>query len=127
MAKRSSGKSQIEDFVIDPSYITDITIRTDYSLVKDPNDLLEVIKQSGKEYYSISNEDHPEFKKLRNLLEEQGFIKCERGWWNGDRVLRPFRLNGWKFNKEHKFPCAAALKSSISCAEKYGWKSISSY
>jgi hypothetical protein len=40
--------------------------------------------------------------------------------------LKPFKLNEWTFKKTHKFPCASALKSSISCAKKYGWKSISS-
>ena len=64
---------------------------------------------------------------MRNQLEELGYIKTERGWWNGDRVLKSFKLNEWTMRKGHKFPCAAALKGSIECARKFKWPSISSY
>jgi hypothetical protein len=75
---------------------------------------------------STGSDDHPEFKKLRDQLEALGYIQCQRSWWNGDRVLKPFYLNEWRFRKGHKFPSAAAMRTSISCARKFGWKSISS-
>ena len=117
-------------FTIDEEYITDITIRTEYDYIKDRNnptqeDIIKILKGYDKSV-SISNKDHDEFTKLRNQLEEQGYIKTERSWWNGDRVLKPFYLNGWRFKKNHRFPCAAALANSIACARKHGWKSISS-
>lgn len=59
-------------------------------------------------------EDHPEFLKLRDQLEAEGFIKTQRGWSNGDTVLKPFFLNGQKFKKNDKFVCAPAMKWHIT-------------
>ena len=117
-------------FEIDEEYITDVTVRIEQDFIKDrhnptPEEIFKVLKGYDKSV-SISNKDHDEFTKLRDQLEELGYIKTERNWWNGDRVLKPFYLNGWRFKKNHRFPCAAALKNSIACARKYGWKSISS-
>jgi hypothetical protein len=117
-------------FNIPEEYITDVTVRTEYDFIKDRNnptheDIIKILKGYDKSF-TISTKDHDEFTKLRNQLEELGYIKCERGWWNGDRVLKPFYLNGWKFKRNHKFPCASALRGSIECARKFGWKTISS-
>ena len=62
---------------------------------------------------SIGSDDGPEFKALRNQLEELGYIKCQRGWWNGDRVVKPFQLNGLKFKKNEQFLSGAAMKSHL--------------
>lgn len=117
-------------FEIDEAYICDVTVRTEHDFIKDRNnltneDLLKILKGWDKGV-SISNKDHDEFTKLRNHLEEQGYITTQRNWWNGDRVLKSFKLNEWTFRKNHKFPCASAMRVSIDCARKYGWKSISS-
>jgi len=117
-------------FYIDEQYICDVTVRTEHDFIKDRNnitheDLILILKGHDK-MVTTGSKDHDEFTRLRNQLEKLGYIKCERGWWNGDRVLKPFYLNGWRFKKNHRFPCAAALKNSIHCAKKYGWKSISS-
>jgi hypothetical protein len=120
----------LRQFTIDESFICDVTVRTEHDFIKDRNnptheDLIKILKGYDKGL-SISNKDHDEFTKLRNQLEELGYIKCERGWWNGDRVLKSFKINEWTFRKGHKFPCASALNNSIHCARKYKWKSISS-
>ena len=117
-------------FTIDEQYICDVMVRTEYDYIKDRNnptheDLIKILKGYDKAV-TIGSKDHDEFTKLRNKLEELGYIKTERGWWNGDTVLKPFYLNGWRFKKNHRFPCAAALKNNIECARKYKWKSISS-
>lgn len=117
------------NFTIDESYICDVVVRVEYDFIEDrnnptPEELVEALKGRSKSY-SISNKDHDEFTKLREELGRLGYISIERGWWNGDRVLKPFSLNGWRFKKGHKFPCAAALSNSIRCAKKYGWTSIS--
>ena len=62
--------------------------------------------------------DHPEFTKMRNRLEKQGYIQIEHGWINGDRALKPFSLNGFKFKKRDMFPCASALDIWLSVKEK---------
>jgi hypothetical protein len=118
-------------FTIDEAYITDVTVRTEHDYVKDRNnltneDIIKIIKGYDRGL-TISNKDHDEFTKLRNHLEELGFIKTQRSWWNGDEVLKTFKLNEWTFRKGHKFPSAAAMHTSISCARKYGWKNISGY
>ncbi len=120
----------LKQFYIDEAFIDDVTVRTEHDFIKDRNnitndDLIKIIKGWDKSV-SISNKDHDEFTKLRNHLEELGYIECQRRWWNGDRVLKSFKLNEWTFRKGHKFPCAAAMKVSITCARKYNRKTISS-
>ena len=121
----------LKQFYLDEQYITEVTVRKEYCYLSDPvnptpEDLIMILKGQHKTV-SISSKDHDEFTKLRNHLEDLGYIKCERGWWNGDRVLKSFKLNEWTFRKGHRFPCALAMKSSIDGARKHNWKSISSY
>lgn len=120
----------LRQFVIDEQYICDVTIRTEIDFIKDRNntthdDLIKILKGYDKGV-SISNKDHDEFTKLRDQLEELGYIETQRRWWNGDRVLKGFKLNEWTFKKDERFCCAAAMHVSITCARKYGWKRISS-
>lgn len=67
---------------------------------------------------SHGSDDHPEFKKLRDALEEGGFIKTQRGWWNGDSVLKPFSINGAKFSKNEQFPSGAAMSGHLKFMKK---------
>ena len=120
----------IMNFIIDEQYICDVAVRTEHDFIKDranpTHDELILILKGHDKMVCTGSKDHDEFTRLRDQLEAQGYIKTERGWWNGDRVLKPFLLNGWRFKKGHRFPCAAALKTSIACARKHGWKTISS-
>lgn len=121
---------KLKQFNIDENFICDVQVINVFDGIKDRNnitheDLIKIIKGCDK-VTSTSHEDHPEFAKLRDQLEELGYIKTERGWWNGDRVLKSFKLNEWTFKKGHKFCSAAAMKNSILCARKYGWRTISS-
>lgn len=118
----------LKQFTIDEQYICDVTVRTEHDFIKDRNnpthdDIIKILKGYDKSV-SISNKDHDEFTKLRDQLEELGYIKTERSWWNGDRVLKGFKLNEWTFLKGEKFCSAAAMNNSIHCARKYGWKRI---
>lgn len=119
----------LKQFNIDETYLCDVTITVEHDFIKDrnnptPDDIIKVLKGWDKSV-SISNKDHDEFTKLRDQLESEGYIKTQRRWWNGDRVLKSFKLNEWTFRKTHKFPCASALKNSIACARKHGYKNIS--
>jgi hypothetical protein len=117
-------------FTIDEEYITDIHFHKEWGMFdKIPKDqltheqLIKIIK--GEDRCSMSgSKEHPEFLKLRDILEEQGYIKTERSWSNGDRVLKDFTLNGFKFIKNSTFFCAAALKSRINYCRKQGIKNI---
>ena len=82
------------------------------------DDLVEVIKGHG-DCSMTGSDDGPEFKALRNQLEELGYVKCERSWWNGDRVVKPFQLNGLKFKKGEQFSSGAALKFHMEFLRKY--------
>lgn len=110
------------DFTIDEAYFTSVTNRIRYSTVKDPDnpteeDTINVL--CGRGHIDItSSQDHPEFLKLREELGEGGFIKIERGWWNGDYVTKPFTLNGAKFIEGEQFPCATAIKYTIKYKAK---------
>ena len=104
----------LKRFYLDESLEWHITTHSKWNsyLTKDVvtnEDLVEVIKGKGYCSSTVSG-DGPEFKALRNQLEELGYIKCERRWWNGDRVVKPFQLNGLKFKKGEQFSSGAALK-----------------
>jgi hypothetical protein len=94
-------------FTIEEEYVTSITIRTDLSDPDPEKELINRLKYGPS--FSIHDEDHPEFTKLREQLGAEGFISIQRGWWNGDRVLKPFTLNSKKFKKDDKFVCAGAM------------------
>ena len=72
---------------------------------------IALVLSDGQEMHGTSMRyiDHPEFTKLREKLGKQGFIKIERGWLNGDRVLKPFYLNRHKFSVGDKFLTAMAM------------------
>ena len=102
------------NFEIDPEYVTDVTIRQEWNIhtskdIITNEDLVEVLKGRGS-CSSTHSEDHPEFAQLRDQLGELGYISIERGWWNGDRVLKSFTLNGVPFEPGEQFCSAAPMK-----------------
>ncbi len=115
-------------FTIDPQFICDVTIRKEWSMFDNvhsddltPDQLIKIIQ--GKDRCSMtSSQDHPEFAKLRDSLEEQGYIKTQRSWCNGDTVIKPFMLNDIRYKKGDRFLSACALKVAIESAKKYGKK-----
>jgi hypothetical protein len=110
-------------FELDELLAWEVNIRKEWNsyLNKDTitnEDLIEVLKGKGH-CSSLSSDDGPEFKALRNQLEAQGYITCQRGWWNGDRVLRLFFLNGVRFDQDDQFPSGTAMKIHLHVARKY--------
>lgn len=89
-------------------------------LVKDTvtdEDLVKVLKGKGNRSI-MGTDDSDEFKTLRNQLEAEGYIRCERTWWNGDIVLKRFYLNGVSFDPDDRFPSGAAMKLHLQFARK---------
>ena len=112
-----------DEFFIEEAYITDVSIHktwNTYANKENPtqDDLIAMLQGKGW-CSSTGSEDHPEFAKLRNQLGELGYIKIERGWWNGDRVLKPFTLNSVEFKKGEQFSSAAAMKYHLEYRRKY--------
>jgi len=68
---------------------------------------------------AIGTKDHPKFTEFRNKLEKLSYIQTERNWINGDRVLKPFIVNGMKLKKGDKFFCACALDIQIRVYKEY--------
>ena len=111
-------------FEIDPEFITDIPVKTEYHRAKDPSnptpdELIAIIRDGPVRGTSYTTTDHPEYTKLRNNLEDLGYIKIERMWWNGDRVLKRFTLNGAPFKKDDQFCCASAMRHYLEYKRKY--------
>ena len=112
------------NFTIDPAYLCSVSIREEWNTYtkngREPTaeELLLVLAGKGK-CSTTSSEDHPEFTKLREQLGEQGYIKIERGWWNGDRVLKPFTLNGLKFKLGEQFGCGGAMEVHFGVRAKH--------
>jgi hypothetical protein len=102
----------MKNFTIDPVFLTSVTIYTDHTLHL-PGQERMILKLKGHGYSSIRSEDHPEFAKLREQLGKDGWISIQRGWWNGDSVIKPFTLNGKKFKKGAQFPSSAAIRHTL--------------
>jgi hypothetical protein len=118
----------LKEFYIDSQYLVDVPTHKIISTLENPadptpEDLLKILSDKDA-WHMYSHKDHDEFTSLRNQLEKLGYIKTERNWWNGDHVLKSFKLNGWVIRKHGKFPCAAALGISINCANKSGRKRL---
>ena len=100
-------------FYIDPKYA--ISVSEEIIVYKQESDsvtLFDIIKDPVL-FKSVVAKDHPKFVMLRNKLSELGYILTEDRWNNGDRVIKPFILNGLKFKKGETFPCAAALNFTL--------------
>jgi len=113
------------NFTLDESYICDVQIKEEYSVFKGvdpdsltPDQVLRILKGTDK-ITSVFSRDHPEFDRFREMLGVEGYIKIERGWWNGDRVLKPFTLNGVEFEVGEQFSSACAMKHHLEFAKKY--------
>ena len=102
-------KAKISRFRLHKKYFTDVMEEKPIALVLS----------NGQEMHgtSIRHIDHPEFTKLREKLGKQGYIEIERGWLNGDRVLKPFYLNKHKFSVGDKFLTAMAMGVMIEAAK----------
>lgn len=112
------------DFTIDPEYLCSVHIREEWNQYTrngrepTPEELLLVLQ--GKGNYSMgSTDDHPEFKKLREQLGELGYISIYRQCWNGDRVEKPFTLNGLKFKKGDQFSCGSGMGTHFAVRAKH--------
>jgi hypothetical protein len=112
------------DFTIDPEYLTDVSIREEWNTytrngrVPTAEELLLILQGKGNVIVTAST-DHPKFTKLREKLGELGYIKIERGWVNGDRVTKPFTLNGLKFKVGEQFSCACAMGIHFAVRAKH--------
>jgi len=107
----------MKEFTLDPAVITSVTIYKEWSMYDGKEsltdeELIKVLKGLDK-CSTTGTDDHPEFKAFREMLGEQGYISIQRGWWNGDRVLTPFLLNGKKFKKGDQFPSGAAMAGHL--------------
>ena len=115
----------MKEFTLDEAYMCDIPYKRvfDPKPIESNQDLVDAIKQTN--VMTITGTDpHPEFEHFRCQLEADGYISIERMWHNGDRVLKPFRLNGFLFKRGTKFPCAGAMGVAIKVARKYGYKTL---
>ena len=113
-------KSSLKQFKLKREYITSVS-HTEHIVLEVPPEaraLFKTFDHKLEGYAHSSLIDHPEFTKMRNRLEKQGYIQIEHGWINGDRALKPFSLNGFKFKKHDKFPCASAMNIWLSVKEK---------
>ena len=109
-----------KQFKLKREHITSVS-HTEHIVLEVPEEaraLFSTFNHKLEGYAHSSLIDHPEFTKMRNRLEKQGYIQIEHGWVNGDRVVKPFSLNGFKFKKHDKFPCASAMDIWLSVKEK---------
>lgn len=111
-------------FEIDPAYLTSVTEHRVYQEYSDrdsvtADELIDILRNPPVKIESYTSIDHPVFTQLREQLESEGYIRVERGWWNGDRVIRSFFLNGFKFNPGDQFSCASALGTKFKIRDRH--------
>jgi hypothetical protein len=112
-------------FDLDTAYLTDVTVRQSWGMYAhkkleelETDEVIKILKGLDQ-CSSTSTVDHPEFAKLRDQLEQDSYIETQRGWWNGDRVLKPFVFNGVEFRAGDQFCCASAMSGHLKFAKKY--------
>ncbi len=112
-------KSSLKQFKLKREHITSVS-HTKRMVLEVPLEARELFKLFDHKLEGDAHSiiDHPEFTKMRNRLEKQGYIKIEHGWINGDRAVKPFSLNGFKFKKHDKFPCASAMDIWLTVEKK---------
>lgn len=89
--------------------------------VSIPDDLVTscTIKYAIDDYGIQSHADHPAFAELRKVLSARGYIEIPPyACWNGDRVLKRFRFNGFQLEPGDKFYSAGAWRVRISIRNK---------
>ena len=111
-ARRLGIYSQLEldlppEYFIDDEYLDSVMVK--YSWVRG----------TGGKCSTTSHVDHPSFTALREHLGARGYIEIERGWHNGDRVLKPFKLNTYDFMPGDQFSSAGAMGVKFRVKQKY--------
>ena len=104
-------KNPVKQFRLKNEYFTSVD---DNKYMEFHNLVGEIIIKGN----TFGTKDHPEFTKLRNRLCKLGYISIELTWCNGDKVLKPFKLNKLDFKKGEQFPCAGALGTRMFAAKK---------
>ena len=109
---------------IDRSFLTSVEIYKEWSMFGHiapddltPDQVFKIIRGDDR-ISSQHSEDHPEFARLRNSLEQQGYIKTQRNCWNGDHVTKTFTFNGARFKKGERFPSGCAMSGHLKFIKK---------
>lgn len=108
------------NFDIEECYLTPVTTVEYLHIVKDKSNPTEEELLNELRYgpFKVSSlKDHPVFAELRLQLAKEGFINIENMWWNGDQVLKPFKLNSKKFKKGDRFVSAGAMAIHLKYME----------
>ena len=100
-------KNPIKQFKLKNEYFCSVQ-DVKYALLHDMSG--KIVLQGN----SVGLKDHPEFTKLRNRLSKMGYILMETSYWNGDIVLKPFKLNKVNFKKGERFACADAINIKMN-------------
>lgn len=113
----------LTEFTIDEQFLCSVTTHEEGSIYAGRESLTEEellrVMMGGDRWTMTGSRDHEEFARLRDRLEAEGYIRCERGWWNGDRALREFTLNGVQFNEGDKFGSGGYIRTQLEWKRKY--------
>ncbi len=94
------------EYTIDEEFLTSVVVAYKY------------VNEHGSQMGTHRSVDHPAFAALREHLGARGYIKIERGWCNGDSVLKRFTLNTFEFEPGEQFSSAGAMGNSFSVQRK---------
>lgn len=108
----------MKEFTIAEEFMTSVATRETWNTYtrggREPTPAELLLLLEGKGVYSMTGTaDHPEFAKLRDKLEAGKFIRTCRNSWNGDYVIKSFKLNDRIFKANDRFLCGSAIKSDF--------------
>jgi len=98
-----------------PEFLTSVAYGGSYRVIRNGKAV-----KSG----STGFKDHPFFAGVRDNLELEGYIKCERNYSNGDRVLRPFYFNNILLEEGDPFSSAVGMKYRFGDEENHNYGEI---
>lgn len=108
------AKLLLDTVTLEPKVVENPEVSIPEHLVTDC-----LIKYSIDDYGIAGSADHPAFAELRLVLKGRGYIEIpEYACWNGDRVLKRFRFNGFQLEPGDKFYCAGAWAARINLRNK---------
>lgn len=105
----------MKQFHLSKEYFTYVVVKSSLRPTKDVvnPETGKIVMLRGESYGTTGSKDHDKFTELRELLYSEGYINIQRGWCNGDQVIKDFRLNNVPFLKGEKFCGAGALNYTM--------------
>jgi len=109
----------LKEFTIDEKYLGSGRFDIEFTtLTGNPiDDVSTILKNNEHTWKETPWINSQSFNHLRDELEENGYIECNRRLINCDEVIKSFKVNGYLFEVGDHFVCASALRILLENAK----------